>query len=90
MRIRIHKPCQIAHVEALIVAALRDDEFGRYMSTTRLTESPHILRHFHGMSTLNTRQIGRICKRMVEDGRLETAYAGEGMYRSTVYRLHNA
>jgi hypothetical protein len=39
------------------------------------------------MRTLDIRQVNRVLKRMVADGRLESGFHGQGMYTGRNYHL---
>ena len=71
-------------MEACIIEALRTDEC---LTTTEITLHHRLLNHFHGMRTLDIRQVNRVLKRMVADGRLESGFHGQGMYTGRNYHL---
>jgi hypothetical protein len=57
------------------------------MTTKEISICPELVRHFHGMRTLDIRQVARVLKCMVADGRLESGFHGQGMYTGSNYRL---
>jgi hypothetical protein len=83
---RLTKPGTIAHVEACIVEALREND-GGYLTTTQLCLHHQLVRHFHGMRTLDLGQVARVCKKMVADGRLESQFHGVGNRTGSMYRI---
>lgn len=83
---RLAKPGAIAHVEACIVQALRNNG-GNSMTTTQLWNSDELRKRFHGMRTLDLGQVTLVLKRMVADGRLESRFHGFGIRTGSEYRL---
>jgi enterochelin esterase-like enzyme len=81
---RLCKPHTIALAKRCILEALGDGA----ETVKEILESYQLLNEFHGVRTLNQRQIWRLCKQLLADGKIKRGpVRGAGMRTCDTYRL---